>query len=142
MIASALPLVFIIGAIAALAATGNLLSMSPFVIAAQILAVMLNVWARASFKKGTFRVAAAPAGSSIITDGPYRLIRHPMYSAVLLFVWAGVVSHLSALTISIGIAVTAVAIVRVIVEERLLRASCPGYADYAKSTKRLIPLVF
>lgn len=139
--ASVVPLLLIIAAIVVLGVTGNLFSASPIVIAVQVAAVALNLWARASFKKGTFRVGAAPGGTSIINNGPYRLIRHPMYSAVLLFVWASVAGHPSALTISIGTLVTAIGIARVVVEERLLRASLAGYPNYAKSTKALIPFV-
>ena len=142
MISSALPLLLVVAAIAVLGVTGNLFSSSPFVIAAQVAALGLNVWARISFQKGTFRVTAAPSGSSIITRGPYRFIRHPMYSAALLFIWAGVASHLSALTLAIGIAATALCIVRVIVEERLLNLTYPDYLNYSRSTKALIPYVF
>ena len=139
---SPLPLLFVIAAIVVLGVTGNLFSLSPFVIAVQAAAVGLNVWARISFQSGTFRVTAAPGGASIITHGPYRFIRHPMYSAALLFIWAGVASHLSVLTLAIGIAVTAVGVARVIVEEQLLRAEYPEYLDYSRSTKALIPFVF
>lgn len=142
MLASALPLLFVIAAIAVLGFTGNLLSWSPFVIAAQAAAVGLNLWARRSFQKGTFRVTAVPSSSSIIRSGPYRFIRHPMYSAALLFVWAGVVSHLSVLTLAIGGAVTVVAIARIIAEERLLTAQYPEYHGYAQSTKALVPYLF
>ena len=127
---SPLPLLFVIAAIVVLGVTGNLFSLSPFVIAVQAVAVGLNVWARISFQSGTFRVTAAPGGASIITHGPYRFIRHPMYSAALLFIWAGVASHLSVLTLAIGIAVTTVGVARVIVEEQLLRAEYPEYFFY------------
>ena len=139
---SPLPLLFVIAAIVVLGVTGDLFSLSPFVIAVQAAAVGLNVWARISFQSGTFRVTAAPGGASIITHGPYRFIRHPMYSAALLFIWAGVASHLSVLTLAIGIAVTTVGVARVIVEEQLLRAEYPEYLDYSRSTKALIPFVF
>ena len=142
MVTSLLPLVFVVAAIVVLAVTGNLFASSPFVIASQVAAVALNVWARRSFRKGTFRVSAAPGGTSIITRGPYRVIRHPMYSAVLLFVWAAVVSHLSVLTLAIGIAVTVVVIARVIAEERLLRARYPEYHNYTLTTRALVPYVF
>ena len=142
MITSVLPLVFIVAAIVVLGVTGNLFSSSPFVIAAQVAAVGLNVWARRSFQEGTFRVSAAPAGTSIIRQGPYRVIRHPMYSAALLFIWAAVVSHVSVLTLTVGIAATVVAIGRVIAEERLLRAQYPEYHEYARSTKALVPYLF
>jgi protein-S-isoprenylcysteine O-methyltransferase Ste14 len=142
MIASALPLLFVVAAIAVLGVTGNLFASSPFVVAAQGAAVGLSVWARRSFQKGAFRVTAAPGSGSIIRRGPYRFIRHPMYSAALLFVWAAVVSHLSVLTLAIGVAVTAVVIARVVAEERLLGAQYPEYQAYVRSTKALVPYVF
>ena len=141
MIASPLPLLFVVAAIAVLGVTGNLFASSPFVITAQVAAVVLNVWARISFQRGTFRVTAAPSGAPIIMRGPYRFIRHPMYSAALIFIWSGVASHLSVLTLAIGIVVTAVVIARVIVEEQLLRMKYPEYLDYSRSTKALIPFV-
>ncbi len=142
MMASGLPLLVVIAAIAALGVTGNLFSTSPLVIALQVAAIALNIWARRAFRKGEFRVTATPAGSAIIRRGPYRFVRHPMYAAALLFVWASVFGHLSMFTAAIGIAVTTVAVTRVVVEERLLRARYLDYDDYARSTKALVPFVF
>src|ERR1035437_5110601 len=99
MIASALPLLFVVAAIAVLGVTSNLFASSPFVVAAQGAAVGLRVWARRSFQKGTFRVTAAPGGGSIISRGPYRFIRHPMYSGALLFLLVAAVRHFSVLTL-------------------------------------------
>jgi protein-S-isoprenylcysteine O-methyltransferase Ste14 len=62
--------------------------------------------------------------------------------AALLFIWAGVVSHASALTLAIGLAATGVAAARVIAEERLLRAAYPDYRDYARDTKAFVPYLF
>ena len=141
LINSAFGLLVAIAAIITLGLTGNLFSASPFVIAAQVLAVGLSVWARRSFPDGTFRVTAAPGGESIITRGPYRMIRHPMYAAVLIFIWAAVLSHRSLLTVLIGIVVTSVIVARVIAEEKLLRAHYPDYREYTKSTRALIPYI-
>jgi len=142
VITSAFPLLLVIAAIIVLAVTGNLLTWSPLVIAVQVAAITLNVWARRSFQKGTFRISAAPGGSAIIREGPYRFIRHPMYSAALLFIWTGVLSHLSTFTLVVGVAVTAVVVARVIAEERLLRAEFAEYEEYAKATKALVPYLF
>jgi len=65
-----------------------------------------------------------------------------MYSSALLIVWAAVVSHASVPTLTIGIAATVVVIVRVVAEERLLRAHYPEYDGYAGSTKALVPYLF
>jgi protein-S-isoprenylcysteine O-methyltransferase Ste14 len=141
MINSALPLVVVIGGILFLVLTHSLFSASPVVIALQLAAIALNVSARLSFPREAFRVSAAPGGSEIIRRGPYRFIRHPMYAAVLLFIWTAILSHLSWLNVSVGIVVTAFACARVIAEERLLRQRFPGYIDYARSTKAIIPFV-
>lgn len=141
MLTSPAPLVVVIGAIVALAVTRNLFVASPYVIAVQALAVALSVWARRSFPANTFRVAAAPGASAIIRRGPYRFVRHPMYSAALLFIWAAILSHLSVWTVTLGVVVTLVVSFRLVAEERLLRTRYAEYGDYARSTKALIPFV-
>lgn len=130
---------FVILTLVVLAVTGNLFSASPLVIALQLLAVGLSIWARRSFPAGAFRVSSDPAADAVIQRGPYRLIRHPMYTAALLFIWTGVLSHLSLLTLALGIAVTAVVSVRIAVEERVLRDHYIGYSEYAASTRAIIP---
>jgi protein-S-isoprenylcysteine O-methyltransferase Ste14 len=129
----------VLAALVILAVTDNLFSSSPLVIGAQVFAVCLAVWARRSFPTGAFRVAATPAADSVIQRGPYRLIRHPMYAAALLFVWAAVLSHLSALTSLVGITLTGVVATRIALEERLLRERYPEYAGYVRSTKAVVP---
>ncbi|MHB1313501.1 MAG: methyltransferase domain-containing protein [Gemmatimonadaceae bacterium] len=141
MITSAVPLLLVLVALVALAATGNLLSAAPLVIAAQLLAVALSIAARRAFRAGTFRVTAAPGSATIVRNGPYRFVRHPMYTAVLLIVWSAVLSHWSVLTGAIGVAVTIVLVLRVVAEERLLRAQFPEYAAYARTVKALIPWI-
>lgn len=53
-----------------------------------------------------------------------------------------VMGHLSGFTLAVGVAVTCVALARVVAEERLLRGTFPEYADYAKGTKALAPYLF
>jgi len=141
MMTSPVPLIVVISAIIVLAVTRSLLVASPYVIAAQALAVALSVWARRSFPRGTFRVGADPGASSIIRRGPYRFIRHPMYSAALLLIWAAVLSHLSPWTLTLGLVVTLAVSFRLIAEEQLLRTHYPEYSEYARSTKALIPFI-
>lgn len=134
-------LLFVIGAVVLLAATRSLFSSSVVVIAAQLLAVGIMMWARRSFPAKSFRVDAIPSAETVIRRGPYRWIRHPMYSAAMLFIWAAVLSHLSIWTAAIGVVVTIVAALRVVFEERFLRDRYPDYAAYARVTKAVVPYV-
>jgi protein-S-isoprenylcysteine O-methyltransferase Ste14 len=82
-------------------------------------------------------------GQTVISTGPYRYVRHPMYAAVIPFTagtalllgsWYGL---LMGLIFVVGIAFRAVQ------EERVLRAELPGYAEYMAQVKyRFIPHVW
>ena len=131
----------IVAAVVALVATGNFYSPSAVVIACQIGAVALAGWARTAFAPGQFGPTPAPKGGGLIRRGPYRFVRHPMYAAALLLIWATVLSHRSPSTLLIGAAVTLAAVARILDEERRLRGRYPDYADYARSTKALLPFI-
>ena len=121
---------------------GSLIARSPVFFALQLPALVLNLWGRSSFPAKTFRVGPAPAGEAFIHRGPYRVVRHPMYAAALLFFWAAIADHPSPVTIAIGAGATALALVRVRDEDALLRARYPEYAEYARTTKALVPGVY
>jgi len=121
--------------------SGNLLSWSPFVIAGQLLAIALSIWARKSFQGRQFSIHAEPVKGSLLSIGPYRFIRHPMYAAALLLVWASILGHLSLIPVIVGLVVTGVIAVRVATEEQFLRARYPDYTEYARRTKRIIPAI-
>jgi protein-S-isoprenylcysteine O-methyltransferase Ste14 len=125
-----------------LAVRGSLFSRSPIVIALQLLALAINVSARRAFAANQFRVMADPGPGAVLRRGPYRLIRHPMYAGALLFLWAGIVAHWSAVPVVVGVVVTLLGGIRVADEERVLSERFPDYAEYARSTKRVIPFVF
>ena len=82
-------------------------------------------------------------GQHVITTGPYRFVRHPMYAgAILLFV--GTPLLLGSWYGLIGAAIImALFCVRITIEERTLRAELEGYTEYAAGVPyRLIPGVW
>jgi protein-S-isoprenylcysteine O-methyltransferase Ste14 len=127
--------------IAVLAVRGSLISSMPVVIACQVCGLALMVWARVAFPKGSFRVTAEPAGSQVLQRGPYRFIRHPMYAGALLILWMSIAGHLTIFNAGIGSLATVAILGKILLEERLLRASFSDYAQYTRSTKALIPLI-
>ncbi len=130
------------GGLVALLAMRNIFSSSPIVIALQVAAFLLMVWARVAFGRRSFHLEAHPTEGGLVRDGPYRYVRHPIYTAVCLFVWAGVGGHWSWSTGLIGALVSAGAALRIACEEPLVAARYPEYAQYKTKTWRMIPYVY
>ncbi len=119
-----------------------LFSTSPMVIAIQAGAVLLMIWARVNFGARSFHAGADPTAGGLVTSGPYQFIRHPIYAAICLFVWAGVLANVSPIALSLGALATMGAIVRLCCEERLVAQRYPEYREYSLTTKRLLPWVW
>jgi len=120
----------------------SLFSPSPIAIVAQCMAVALMVWARVTFGSPSFHASASPTTGGLVTTGPYRFIRHPIYTAACLFGWAGALASGSMLAILLGALLFAGALGRMLCEERLVAQAYPEYREYARATKRMIPHVF
>ncbi len=134
--------VLLVAGIVALLYNGGILATSPAGWTLQLMAVLLMVWARITFGSRSFHLAASPTAGGIVTRGPYAYVRHPIYGAVLLFTWTGIISNISQLNILFGVVATAGAAVRIISEERMLVARYPEYREYAARVKRIVPFVF
>jgi protein-S-isoprenylcysteine O-methyltransferase Ste14 len=117
-------------------------STSLFVITMQVVASLLLAWARATFGRRSFHAAANPTEGGLVRSGPYRYIRHPIYTAVCVFAWAGIAGHWSWRACVCGVLVLVSALVRIFAEEILVAARYPEYAEYAANTWRMIPYVF
>lgn len=118
-----------------------LFSPSPLVIALQVAALALMLWARLSFGRRSFHFAAAPTAEKLVTHGAYKFIRHPIYAAIWLFAWAGVAAHISVINVVLAVIVFASLIIRIICEESCLRQQFSDYPAYSQRTARLIPFI-
>ncbi len=117
-------------------------STAPAVIVLQVGAVALIVFARLAFGRRSFHATAPPTKGGLVTSGPYRWIRHPIYTGVSLFAWACVVGHSTVFALSMAVTITAGSVFRMLAEESLLRQRYPDYSEYARRTKRMVPYVF
>ena len=131
-----------IGALLVLLVTQSLFSSSPLVISAQVLALLLFLWSRVTFGRRSYHVVADATEGGLVTGGPYRYIRHPIYTAFCLFTSAGVAAHWSWSAGLCGGLVLGSAVLRIFCEESLVAARYPEYAQYSVTTWRMIPYVY
>jgi len=122
--------------------THRLFSPAPLAILVQVAALLLMVWARLTFGLRSFHATAEPTAGGIVTTGPYRWLRHPIYAAAVWFSAAGVAAHADLLAVACGAVVLAGALLRMRYEERMLLARYPEYRAYAARTARIVPGLF
>jgi protein-S-isoprenylcysteine O-methyltransferase Ste14 len=76
----------------------------------------------------------------LVTHGPYRFVRHPLYVCEELAVIGTFIQVISPLAAVIFIMHGVFQVRRMLNEETVLAETFPEYADYARRTPRLIPL--
>jgi protein-S-isoprenylcysteine O-methyltransferase Ste14 len=101
----------------------------------------VGAWALAANRPGNFNVRPEPKeGGTLVTHGPYRWVRHPMYLAVLLAMAAFCAAG-DAWQWALWAALLAVLAAKALREERQLPLFHPGYADYRARTRAIVPFI-
>jgi protein-S-isoprenylcysteine O-methyltransferase Ste14 len=102
--------------------------------------VALGLWALSANRPGNFNIRPAPrSGGRLVQHGPYRWIRHPMYSAVILFAAACGWAATSGWALAEWVVLVAVLAVKARFEERWMSVAHPGYAAYCERTRMFVP---
>lgn len=102
----------------------------------------VGLWAISANRPGNFNIRPEPKeGGSLVTGGPYRWIRHPMYLAVLVFMAAFVAAGDAGQAV-LWLLLAAVLAAKAVREERGLALVHPGYAAYRERTRAILPFVF
>ena len=113
-------------------------------IALYVLAMGVITWAISinPFAESTVRIQSERE-HRVITSGPYRAVRHPLYaSMVVVFIAVSLILG-SAWALALTGLVAVFLIVRTALEDRTLRRELPGYEEYSQRTRyRLLPGVW
>ncbi len=94
------------------------------------------------FKANTYtsRIVEVETGQKVISNGPYAIVRHPMYVGAFLVYAASPLALGSYWAVLPGLMILPVLIFRILDEEKLLLRDLPGYREYTqKVTYRLLP---
>lgn len=127
----------------ALALTGPLLARHPLLLALEAAALALAGWALLTMRPTNMNVTPdVRAGSVMVSHGPYRFVRHPMYASILLGTLALVLDTPALLRWAIWAVLLVDLVLKLNYEEALLVAHHPEYAVLQQKTKRLAPFIY
>lgn len=103
-------------------------------------AVALGAWALAANRPGNFNIRPTPReGARLVDTGPYRWIRHPMYSAVMAGALGCLLAAPGVVTAFALALLVPVLVVKAMLEERWMAERHPGYRAYMARTRRFVP---
>lgn len=102
--------------------------------------VVFLVFRENTYTRATIEVSA---GQKVITTGPYAIVRHPMYGGALLLIIFTPLALGSWVALTCSILLILVIGVRLLDEEKFLKANLSGYEEYCQRVHyRLVPLVW
>jgi protein-S-isoprenylcysteine O-methyltransferase Ste14 len=103
-------------------------------------AIVFLVFRENTYTAATIEVAS---GQSVISTGPYGVVRHPMYAGALLLLAATPIALGSWWGLLLFAPICLVIVWRLLDEERFLTTDLPGYAEYCANVRwRLVPAVW
>jgi protein-S-isoprenylcysteine O-methyltransferase Ste14 len=118
------------------------LSKNPITIAIQLCALGLMIWARLTFGIRSFHATANTTKGGLVTNGPYRWLRHPIYASIIYFFSACLISYPFIQTFGAVALIIVGLFIRMFLEEKFLAVEYKEYATYCQTAKRVIPFLF
>ena len=106
-----------------------------------VLGLALAIWARIYLGRNWGMPMSRKVDPELVTTGPYRSIRHPIYSGIILAM-IGTTIAVSLYWLVALIFLSSYFLYSAIVEERNMAQLFPGsYPQYKRSTKMLVPFI-
>ncbi|MEA3511946.1 MAG: isoprenylcysteine carboxylmethyltransferase family protein [Actinomycetota bacterium] len=99
----------------------------------------LVVWAVLVFGRGVTPSPMPSRKAQLRTRGPYRWIRHPMYSGVITLMAGSALGRRNWVAAGLWILLVAFFLAKMRWEERRLVETYPGYSSYRETVPALIP---
>jgi len=122
----------------AIVLSGALFSSTIIYLLVQLFGFLLIIWALLTIKisKKTHKL---PHGYFFIKNGPYEIIRHPVYAGYLLLIISIVEIEFNLLRLIALIILCIAVFMKILREEYTMTQDVHEYGEYKKKTKAIIP---
>jgi protein-S-isoprenylcysteine O-methyltransferase Ste14 len=126
-----------------IAFTGRVLASNIFFLVLELLGLALGTWAIITMRVGNLSVLPLVRPDAALTvRGPYNVIRHPMYTALLIATLAAVLDDLTMSRLLSWASLLTTLLIKLSYEEKLLAEHFAEYTTYRSRTWRLIPFLY
>lgn len=123
--------------------TGSLFAREKALLITELIGIFLGLWSIFEFRKTTFRITPEVGENAIlVVSGPYRFLRHPMYTSLLLIAFSLIMDAFTNIRLIAGLILFLDVIYKAKLEEKYLARHFKNYKSYAKYTYRLIPFIY
>jgi len=81
-------------------------------------------------------------GAIFVSRGPYKYIRHPMYSTLIISMLCLVINYFTIIRLIAYLILITALFIKMYLEENILSKEFEGYKEYILRTKRIIPFIY
>ncbi len=111
-------------------------------VAGSALLVLGLAWSVWSLRTLSLSFSVLAQARAVVSSGPYRVVRHPLYFGELLATFGIVLTAPSVAIVALWLALVGLQLFRIHHEEAVLSAALPEYTGYRVGTRRVIPWVY
>lgn len=123
--------------------TGPLMPSNIWSIIMILAGAFVGLWAIYTIRLGNLSIMPyVKEGGTMIAKGPYKYVRHPMYTGLILIAWALVIEHFTVGRAIFALLLTIALIVKLHIEETYLKKAFGLYSEYTKITRKLFPFIY
>ncbi|MBS1517533.1 MAG: isoprenylcysteine carboxylmethyltransferase family protein [Bacteroidetes bacterium] len=122
--------------------TGQIFPANIYMFILLIVSALPGLWAVYEFGFNFSVFPEITDNHKLFTKGPYRFVRHPMYTSVILITFIWILNDYSSLRFMIWSILVIDLSFKLRYEEGLLRSVFPEYDNYKSRTKMFIPFIY
>ena len=108
-----------------------------------LLGVFISLWGIFVMRKSTLRITPEVAKSArLIKNGPYKFIRHPMYTGLIIACFGALIAEITFIKIVFYTILLTDLVIKLKYEEGILEKHFSEYKEYREKTFKLLPFIY